>query len=66
MVGRHSLLWNIEENLVTITSVGHKDCKLIEVPATGIFMIDFSQSSQVGNTIKNIYFKKYLYCMNII
>uniref|UniRef100_A0A1B6D251 Asparagine synthetase domain-containing protein n=4 Tax=Clastoptera arizonana TaxID=38151 RepID=A0A1B6D251_9HEMI len=45
--GRHSLLWSIRDDEIVITSVGHKNCNLQEVPASGIFMIDFSQTSQI-------------------
>lgn len=42
-IGRISLLWNISEDKLIVTSVGHKDiANLEEVPAIGLFKFDLN------------------------
>lgn len=42
-IGRISLLWNIGEDKLIVTSVGHKDiADLEEVPAIGLFKFDLN------------------------
>lgn len=42
-IGRISLLWNISEDKLIVTSVGHKDIPdLEEVPAIGLFKFDLN------------------------
>ncbi|XP_065216069.1 asparagine synthetase domain-containing protein 1-like [Planococcus citri] len=45
-LGRHSLLWDVNDISLLICSVGHKDMNtLLEVPAAGVFCFEFGNDS---------------------
>lgn len=44
-IGRHSLLYHFCEGQFILTSVGKKGIPFLEVPVSGIYMLDFSKDS---------------------
>jgi len=54
-IGRISLLWNISDDKLIVSSVGHKDIvDLEEVPAIGLFKFDLNMS-KLSKNIYNVY-----------
>ena len=62
VLGRHSLLWSINDVSILVCSVGHKSMEtLVEVPAAGVFCFQFRNDTSTSKYTKNFIFSCYMF-----